>query len=81
MPDRGYNKIHGIPVLPQGAGDRYPICVRLPDAIRMTGLSRSRLYVLMSDGELEVIKVGRNTLIIVSSIVAFIDRQRASSRT
>jgi predicted DNA-binding transcriptional regulator AlpA len=47
----------------------------------MTGLSRSRLYVLMSDGELEVIKVGRNTLIIVSSIVAFIDRQRASSRT
>lgn len=42
----------------------------------MTSLSRSRLYLLMNQGELEVINVGRNTLIIVVSIEAFIERQR-----
>lgn len=42
----------------------------------MTGLSRSRLYLLMNQGELDVIKVGRNTLIVIASIEAFIERQR-----
>ncbi len=53
-----------------------PITVRVPDAVRMTGLSRSRVYLLMSSGEIETVKVGRNTLILVESLKAFIQRQR-----
>jgi predicted DNA-binding transcriptional regulator AlpA len=67
-------------VLPEAVVQKAPICVRLADAIRMTGLSRSRLYLLMNQGELEVIKVGRNTLIVVASIEAFIERQRKPRR-
>lgn len=40
-----------------------PLSVRIPDAVRLTGISRSRLYVLIQQGELETVKIGRSTLI------------------
>ena len=49
-----------------------PITVRIPEAIRLTGLSRSRLYELLRDGEIDYIKVGSSTLILVESLRAFI---------
>lgn len=54
-----------------------PITVRVPDAIRMTGLSRSRLYELLRDREIEHIKVGTSTLILVASIRAWVERCRS----
>lgn len=53
-----------------------PISVRVPGAVRMTGLSRSRLYELMRSGELEYVKVGGSTLILVASLIAIVERRR-----
>lgn len=40
-----------------------PLTVRVATAVRITGLSRSRIYELIQSGDLETIKVGRATLI------------------
>lgn len=53
-----------------------PIAVRVPDAARLIGLSRSRLYELMKRGEVEYVKVGGATLIPYDGLRAFIARQR-----
>jgi excisionase family DNA binding protein len=53
-----------------------PISVRIPEAVRLTGLSRSRLYELMKSGEIEFVKVGSSTLILVGSLRAFIESKR-----
>lgn len=49
------------------------ISVRVPDAVRITGLSRSRIYELMRDGEIRYAKDGRSTLIMVDSLKAYVD--------
>jgi excisionase family DNA binding protein len=54
-----------------------PISVRVPGAVRMTGLSRSRVYELMKSGEIEFVKVGSSTLILVESLRAFIQSCRS----
>lgn len=53
-----------------------PISVRIPEAVRMTGLSRSRLYELMKTGDIEFAKVGASTLILTDSLRRFIDSRR-----
>lgn len=53
-----------------------PISVRIPDATRLTGLSRSRLYELMKNGDIEYIKVGASTLVLVSSLRRFVESKR-----
>ena len=53
-----------------------PISVRIPDAARLTGLSRSRLYELMKGGEIEFVKVGGSTLIPYDGLRAFIAAHR-----
>jgi excisionase family DNA binding protein len=60
--------------------DLDPITVRVPDAVRLTGLSRSRLYELMRSGELEYVKVRGSTLIPYDGLRAFIDRLRLPAR-
>ena len=48
-----------------GPGARMePISVKIPEAVRLTGLSCSRLYELMKSGDVEFAKVGRSTLIL-----------------
>ena len=59
--------------LPQGGG-LPPLTVRISDACRMTGIGRSKLYELIKDGAVEVIKVGAITLVPMSSIQALLDR-------
>jgi excisionase family DNA binding protein len=54
-----------------------PISVRIPEAVRLTGLSRSRLYELMKSKEIEFVKVGSSTLIPFDSLRGFIERQRS----
>jgi excisionase family DNA binding protein len=53
------------------------ISVRIPAAVEMTGLSRSRIYELMKNGEIEYVKVGSSTLIPTESLRRFIDSRRA----
>jgi excisionase family DNA binding protein len=54
-----------------------PISVRIPEAVRMTGLSRSRVYELMKSREIEFVKVGSSTLILVASLRSYIESRRA----
>lgn len=54
-----------------------PITVRIKDACRMTGIGRSKLYLLIAEGAIETVKVGSMTLIPVASLEAFISRQAA----
>ena len=56
-----------------------PISVKVPEAVRMTGLSRSRIYELMKSGDIAFAKVGSSTLIIVERLRDFI-QDRAGSR-
>ncbi|HEX5258729.1 MAG TPA: helix-turn-helix domain-containing protein [Sphingomicrobium sp.] len=49
-----------------------PISVKIPEAVRLTGLSRSRIYELMKSGDIEFAKVGSSTLILVESLRSFL---------
>jgi len=53
-----------------------PISVKVPEAVRLSGLSRSRIYELMRSGDIEYAKVGSSTLIMVDSLRAFIRSRR-----
>lgn len=75
------------PDLDQALGDQHlsperghalvPITVRVPKAIELTGLSRTKLYELIKTNEIEIIKVGSSTLIVVDSLHQFIERRRS----
>jgi len=45
-----------------------PLTVRISTAVRITGLSRSRIYELIQSGDLDTVKVGRATLVQYSSL-------------
>lgn len=49
-----------------------PISVKIPEAVRLSGISRSRIYELMRSGDLKFAKVGTSTLILVESLREFI---------
>ena len=53
-----------------------PITVRIPEAMRLTGIGRSKLYELMAANEIEIAKVGTCTLVTVASLRRLIDRTR-----
>ena len=54
-----------------------PFSVRIREAVRITGLSRSRIYELMKSGDIEFAKVGSSTLILVESLHRFVLSRRA----
>jgi len=53
-----------------------PLSVRIPDACRMTGIGRSKLYELIKDGRIRTIKVGAITLIPVCALADFLGIDR-----
>lgn len=53
-----------------------PISMRIPDACRFTGISRSTLYLLIASHEVEIIKLGASTLVLTESLRRFIDDRR-----
>jgi excisionase family DNA binding protein len=53
-----------------------PISVRIPEAVRLTGLSRSRIYELMKSKDIAFVKVGSSTLVLVESLRSFIEGKR-----
>jgi len=54
------------------------LTVRIPTAMAMLGLSRSKFYDLMDGGEIATIKVGRARLIIVQSLREYVARHLTS---
>lgn len=54
-----------------------PLTVRIATAVRLTGISRSRIYELIQSGDLETVKMGRSTLIPFQSLKDLVgSRQR-----
>lgn len=53
-----------------------PIAMRVPDACRYIGISRSSLYILIAKGELEVVKLGASTLVLTESLKSLIEARR-----
>ncbi|WP_082697548.1 helix-turn-helix domain-containing protein [Novosphingobium fuchskuhlense] len=53
-----------------------PFTVRISEAMRLTGLRRSKVYELIASGDIEVVKVGRCSLVVVASLRALIERGR-----
>jgi hypothetical protein len=61
--DRTSNS-RGVPDLPTTFE---PLSARIPAVVKLTGIGRSKLYQLISEGALDVLKVGTATLITVES--------------
>ena len=55
-----------------------PICVRVNDAARMIGVGRTKLYALISNGEIETVKIGKATRITTASLNELVSRSRIS---
>ncbi|PKP99335.1 MAG: hypothetical protein CVT76_00590 [Alphaproteobacteria bacterium HGW-Alphaproteobacteria-15] len=53
-----------------------PLTMRVPDACRYIGISRSKLYVLIAEGEIEVVKLGCSTLVVTESLKALVAKRR-----
>lgn len=51
-----------------------PITVRVAAAVRITGLSRSRIYELIKAGDIEIVKVARATLVRYDSLKRLVSR-------
>ena len=63
-------------------GPRFePISVKIPEAVRLTGISRSRMYQLIRSGDIEYAKVGAASLILVESLRAFVRGKAAGAAT
>lgn len=55
-----------------------PICVRINDAARMIGVGRTKLYELISSGELEAVKIGKATRVTTVSLNELVKRRSAT---
>lgn len=53
-------------------GGPEPLTVRIPVAMALLGLGRSKFYELMHDGSIVTIKVGRSRLVLMESLRAFV---------
>ena len=53
-----------------------PLTVRIPVAVQLTGIGRSKLYELIAAGEVETVKVGASTLVTVASLRRLIQKRR-----
>lgn len=68
--------MHEYPLPSSSPPSIEPITMRVPDACRFTGISRSTLYLLIARGEVEVIKLGSATLVLTDSLRQLIERNR-----
>ncbi len=55
------------------------LTVRVPVAARMLGIGKTKLYDLIAAHEIDVVKVGRATLIVVKSLERFVERQSVAT--
>lgn len=50
-----------------------PLAVPIPEAVRLSGISRSELYRRLATGQVRAVKSGARTLIVWASLQAHID--------
>lgn len=55
------------------------ITCTIDDAVRISGVSRSRLYQLLDDGKVTSTKIGNRRLIFVSSLRALLEKGHPNS--
>ena len=53
-----------------------PLTVRIPVAVQLTGIGRSKIYELIKAGKLDTAKVGASTLLTVASLRRLVQRQQ-----
>lgn len=53
-----------------------PLSVRISTAVKMTGIGRSKLYELIQEGAIDIVKIGSATLIPVASLQRLLERHR-----
>jgi excisionase family DNA binding protein len=53
-----------------------PLSVRIPTAVKLTGIGRSKIYELIQEGEIEVVKIGSATLIPLASLQRLLEKNR-----
>jgi excisionase family DNA binding protein len=53
-----------------------PLTVRIPVAVQLTGIGRSKIYELIKAGKLDTVKVGASTLITVASLRRLVEKQK-----
>ncbi|MBD3760591.1 helix-turn-helix domain-containing protein [Rhizorhabdus sp.] len=63
---------------PNRSGRSVALTVRVADAARLLGIGKTKIYELIGAQEIEIIKLGRATLVIRASLEAFIERQRGA---
>lgn len=54
-----------------------PLTVRIPVAVQLTRIGRSKLYELIKSGDLETVKIGTATLVTMASLRRLVDRGSA----
>jgi len=54
-----------------------PLTVRIPEALRLTGIGRSKLYELIKSGDVETVKIGTATLVTMASLRRLVERGSA----
>ena len=47
-----------------------PFAVRIPEACRLIGIGRSKLYELIAEGTIEIVKIGSVTVVPVAQLKA-----------
>ena len=58
------------------AAEIKPLSVRISAAVKMTGIGRSKLYELIQEGAIDIVKIGSSTLIPVDSLERLLERNR-----
>lgn len=49
-------------------GRSEPLCVRVPEACRLLSIGRSKLYELIASGDVETVKIGTGTRVVMASL-------------
>ena len=57
-----------------------PLLLTIVDAARRLGIGRSKFYELISDGEIEVVKIGRCARVPAEAVEQYVSRLRLSHR-
>ena len=61
---------------PRSAPAIEPITMRIPDACHYMGIGRSTLYILIGAGQVEIVKIGRSTLVVTDSLRRLVNEKR-----
>jgi excisionase family DNA binding protein len=56
-----------------------PILVGIPEAARLMGLGRSKLYQILNEGELNLIKLGGRSLVSVDELRSYVAEKLAKA--